>query len=175
MNEQAKFRIRHAGADDFGLIAVLGTVTFYEAYFAQDPPIYIVNYILEAFEPKMVQAELEDLDSSFYLIFSEEKAIGYAKLRKNSSVESVTGVNTIEIQRFYIVERFHGCGAGEALLRHCVAAARNEGFSSVWLGVWEENPRAQRFYHKHGFETIGGTTFPYGDAAGRNLVMQKSL
>ena len=45
----------------------------------------------------------------------------------------------------------------------------------LWLGVWEENPRALRFYEKHGFERVGTLEFPYADTVGVNAVMQLEL
>ena len=68
-----------------------------------------------------------------------------------------------------------GKGLGALLLKHCLEAAKSKGFKTLWLGVWEENRRAQRFYEKHGFKRVGTLTFPYGDTVGTNFVLEKVL
>ena len=66
-------------------------------------------------------------------------------------------------------------GIGEKLLDHCVGFARDLGKEVLWLGVWEENPRAIRFYEKHGFTRVGTLEFPYANSIGINAVMQLEL
>jgi ribosomal protein S18 acetylase RimI-like enzyme len=40
--------------------------------------------------------------------------------------------------------------------------AREAGAAGVWLTAWAFNPRALRFYEKHGFSDIGESTFLLG-------------
>ena len=170
-----KVTIRQANADDAKLIAVLGAVTFYEAYFEQDDPPDLANYILDSFEPNKIRAEIENPNSTFFIIFLEESAVGYAKMREASKADCIKSENSVELQRIYIVERVFGKGIGEILLKHCLETAKQKGFETLWLGVWEENKRAQKFYEKHGFQRVGTLTFPYGDIVGINFVMEKVL
>jgi Acetyltransferases len=168
-----KISIRQATVNDANLISVLGAVTFYEAYFEQDDPSDLANYIAEAFAPEKIRAEIENPDSTFFIVFLENYAVGYAKLRAGEKHESVESENAVELQRIYLVERVFGKGVGEILLRHCVETARRKGFDTLWLGVWQENRRALKFYAKHGFKQVGTLTFPYGKTVGTNLVLQK--
>jgi ribosomal protein S18 acetylase RimI-like enzyme len=45
----------------------------------------------------------------------------------------------------------------------------------VWLGVWEKNARAIRFYTAWGFEKVGEQDFRLGNDLQRDWIMQKSL
>jgi ribosomal protein S18 acetylase RimI-like enzyme len=45
----------------------------------------------------------------------------------------------------------------------------------VWLGVWEKNDRAIRFYEKWGFEKFGETDFLLGDDLQQDWLMRKVL
>jgi ribosomal protein S18 acetylase RimI-like enzyme len=45
----------------------------------------------------------------------------------------------------------------------------------MWLGVWEYNPRAQRFYEKNGFRMVDKHTFVLGSDPQTDLLMQKEL
>jgi diamine N-acetyltransferase len=176
MNDFAgKIKIRRAAAADAQLVSVLGTVTFYEAYFEQDDPHNLAEYIRESFAAEKVRAEIEDENTLFFIIFLDGRAVGYAKMRTDSEHECVNNETAVELQRIYIVERVFGKGVGERLLNHCLETAKSKGFETLWLGVWEENRRAQRFYEKHGFRRVGTLTFPYGEEVGTNFVLEKVL
>ncbi len=167
--------IRSAGAGDAVLLSVLASTTFYEAYFEQDDPHDLANYIVDSFSPSVVSEQLIDPDSTFFIISSDGHAAGFAKLHRGPIDASIETANTIELKRIYIVERYWGRGLGEMLLRHCGEFARQQGYESIWLGVWQQNERGQSFYAKHGFEKRGVLTFPYGESVGINDVMEKRL
>ena len=167
--------ISRASGEDARLIAALATVTFFETYFEQDDPQDMANYLADTFAPENIAAELADPSSYFFIAYRRGRAVGYAKLRGGAPHESVTSPNPIELQRIYLVERVWGIGAGTALLQHCLEFARDLGKDTLWLGVWEENPRALAFYEKHGFKRVGTLEFPYGDTIGINAVMRISL
>jgi diamine N-acetyltransferase len=176
MNDSAgQIEIRRADVSDAGLVSVLGTVTFYEAYFEQDDPYSLTDYIHESFAPDKIRAEIEDKNALFFIIFLNQHAVGYAKLRTDSELDCIKNETAIELQRIYVVERVFGKGIGERLLKHCLEAAKSNGFETLWLGVWEENKRGQRFYEKHGFRRVGTLTFPYGESVGINFVLEKVL
>lgn len=171
----SEITIRPADAGDARLISALATVTFFEAYFEQDEPPDLANYLAESFSADIIAKELADPETFFFLIHRGRPAVGYAKMRVKEPHSSVTSRNAIELQRIYAVERVWGTGVGEKLLGHCVDFARQKRKDVVWLGVWEENPRAIRFYEKHGFTRVGTLEFPYGDSVGVNAVMQLRL
>lgn len=168
--------MRRAGIDDAGLISVLGAVTFYEAYYEQDQPAALANYILESFSPEQVRAEILTPGSAFFIFFLDDKAVAYAKLREDPAGPGVTSKNAVELQRFYAIDRVWGKGKGELLLKYVVDAAREKGFDTLWLGVWVENIRGRRFYEKQGFKDTGGRLeFAYDAGVGINIVMEKQL
>lgn len=61
----------------------------------------------------------------------------------------------VELQRIDVERGFHGKGLAGELLAELLASARNHGAAAVWLGVWENNPRAIRFYQRSGFLEVG--------------------
>ena len=170
-----KIEIRRAAADDARLISVLATTTFYEAYFEQDDPADLADYITAPFEIESIRRQLEDPGSAFYILYTEGFAVGYAKLIYGSRDPSIAAAKTVELKRIYILERVWRKGLGKKLLEHCIAAARQLGGESIWLGVWEENIRGRSFYEKQGFAKVGTLEFPYGDSVGINHVMEKKL
>src|SRR5215204_520337 len=176
MNDLAgQIEIRRACRQDARLVSLLGAVTFYETYYEQDDPHNLASYIHESFGLTKICAEIEVQATEFFIIFLDGHAVGYAKLRTDSVVACVRNETAIELQRIYVVERVFGRGVGERLLKHCFETAKSKGFETLWLGVWEENRRAQKFYKKHGFRQVGTLKFPYGDTVGTNYVLEKVL
>ena len=167
--------IRKADRDDAVLISVLATTTFYEAYCRQDESRNLAGYIAESFAVSTIIDEIEDPTSTFLIASIDGKAVGYARLVDYSTTDGISGQRVIELKRLYILERLWGTGAGEALLTNCVEIAAEREFDTIWLGVWEENQRARRFYDRLGFRQVGTLMFPYGDVVGTNLVLEKQI
>ena len=167
--------IRRAAGSDADVIAMLGFVTFFEAYFEQDDAQDLAGYLAVNFTPEAIRQEIEDPNVAFYICYANGHAAGYAKLLPGPHPDVLTGTNPIELKRIYLVERYWGKGLGVRLLGHCEDEARRLGYNTLWLGVWQENRRGQNFYRKHGFRKVGTITFPYGSTTGINDVLEKLL
>ena len=166
---------RQADISDRNIICALGVTTFYEAYFEQDESSDLANYVLESFNQAQIEAELNNTDSTFFIAELNGKAVGYAKLRENSTVDCLKNENSIELHRIYILERAKGKGVGGRLLNRCFEAAQAKGYETIWLGLWEQNSAALRFYEKLGFVKVGEVQFPYGETVGTNYVLKIEL
>ena len=167
--------IRKADKKDAKLISALGVTTFYEAYFETDEPADIASYIAKTYNPKQIKSELADEASTFFITEIDGKAVGFAKLRENSVPECLEGENTIELHRIYLVERVWRKGIGRMLIEKCLEEARVNGYDSLWLGTWEQNIRAQRFYENLGFTKAGEYQYLYEDLPATNFVYKKDL
>ena len=71
----------------------------------------------------------------------------------------------------YVVPDWHHRGAAASLMQAGIAWAEAGGARVVWLGVNQGNQRAQRFYRKHGFGTVGVRTFRLGANLEDDFVM----
>jgi ribosomal protein S18 acetylase RimI-like enzyme len=69
----------------------------------------------------------------------------------------------------------HGSGAAQQLMAGVLAYAAAAGHDGVWLQVWEQNPRAIRFYAKAGFTDAGDATFRIGEQVDRDRVLVHTL
>jgi ribosomal protein S18 acetylase RimI-like enzyme len=81
----------------------------------------------------------------------------------------------VEIRRFYVDRPFHGRGIAQALMRAVEETARTLGGRTLWLGVWERNPRAIAFYSKCGFVDVGQHDFILGTEEQTDRVMARAL
>ncbi len=166
------FIIRHANVDDAGLLSELGARTFSETFAADNTPENMAAYLAVAFNPEQQAAELAAPHSSFQIAEANGVAIGYSLLRSGNVPEGVTGAKPIELVRLYVSRESLGSGVGAALMQACIDEARQRGFDTLWLGVWEHNTRAQAFYRKWNFHDVGTHVFQLGDDPQTDILMQ---
>ncbi len=89
--------------------------------------------------------------------------------------DCVAGPGAIELWRFYVLREWHGQGIAQALMERVRAEAAARGAATLWLGVWDQNPRAQAFYRKCGFVDVGDHVFLFGTDPQRDRVMETKL
>lgn len=82
---------------------------------------------------------------------------------------------TIMLSKFYVDPGAHGQGLAGQMMQAAFAAAEVRAVSGMWLGVNQENARAQRFYAKQGFEIIGTKRFQVGDRLEHDYVLQRPV
>lgn len=157
-----KLNIRWATAEDAGFIADIGARTFEASFGADNRPEDMQQYLSMNFSIDNVKAKLSDPASIFLLAYEDARAVGYAMLRVSKKPVSVLGPEPIELVRFYIEAEIIGKGYGSALMHACLEESQKNGYRTIWLGVWEKNQRAIRFYRKWGFTKVGTQEFVLG-------------
>lgn len=169
--------IRQATPDDAKPLTDLAYTTFWDA-FAHHPknaPDDLNHYMRQAFNLEQITEELLETSSIFLIAEIDGKAAGYAKLITGSTEAGITAERPIELSRLYSHQEYIGKGVGQTLMDACFERARRDGHDVMWLGVWEHNPRAQRFYEKNGFRVVGSHTFQLGSDPQTDLLMQQEL
>ena len=167
--------IRQATISDVQIISALGITTCYEAYFELDPSNDLAEYCVNFFSLEQITAEFEDANSKFLLAEFNGKAIGYVKLREGKKIECLRDKNAIEVQRIYLLEKMKGKNIGKALMEKCFEIGKEKGYETLWLGVWDKNVAAQKFYEKIGMKIVGTTDFSDGKNEFINLVFAKDI
>lgn len=170
-------KIRFADAADAAALARIAWKSFYDA-FADHPknaPDDLRAYMDEAFAPATIAGELADADVIYFVAELDGEKVGYAKLKKNSREDCTAGENPIELCRLYSLNEFIGKGIGKTLMLHSLDYARANRHDFMWLGVWEYNFRAQKFYEKFGFERCGEHVFQLGTDPQTDWVLQRKL
>lgn len=163
------FHISRATIDELDALRTISIATF-ELAFAKDNSTENMHaYISTAFAPEQLKAELLNPDSEFYFAKNDEQVIGYLKINLSKEEQS------LEIERIYIYEHYHGKGVAQQLMELAFERARQTNFERAWLGVWEHNPKAIRFYTKYGFEPYGKHIFMLGDDEQTDILVEKNL
>jgi len=168
-------RIREAGTGDIPLLVALGRRTFYEAFRDFNTEENMTMFLDEQFRDEVLEREMEEAGAVFFIIYHNTEPIGFSKVRVGHEPPELAGLNALEIERIYVDKGHQDKKAGTAMMRHNIAYAKENGFGTIWLGVWEHNPHAIRFYERNGFLAFGDHIFKLGKDPQRDILMKKDI
>jgi ribosomal protein S18 acetylase RimI-like enzyme len=164
--------VRPGVANDAAALAELAAATFRDAFGADNDPADLALHLARAYGVAQQAAELAHPAITTLVASVDGALTGYAQLRLSRSPACITATRPLELWRFYVERAWHGRGVAQQLMTAAITAARGRGAASLWLGVWERNPRAQAFYKKSGFLDVGTHTFYVGTDAQTDRVME---
>ena len=171
-----KFKIRPATSDDAQRLAHIGVATFIDSYTADIEGEAMMAHCTHQHSQAVYAAYLSDPAAKAWLVESAETSapIGYAvTCAPDLPITLMTG--DIELKRIYVLSRFHGSGAGKALMETVLAHVRVQTAPRLLLGTYQDNHRAVAFYTRIGFETIGTRQFQVGEVLYDDIVMGLNL
>jgi GNAT superfamily N-acetyltransferase len=154
--------IRPGVAADASVLAAFAARTFAETFAATNTPADMQAHLARSYGVPQQSAELADPDMVTLLAEQGSSLLAYAQLRRGPPPACVDAAGAIELQRFYVDRPAHGAGVARLLMAAVHEAAAATGARQLWLGVWEHNPRAIRFYEECGFVDVGSQTFVLG-------------
>lgn len=175
MSHHPMLTIREAELTEASLIADMSRRTFYDTFAASNKAADMDKFMNEQFSFEKLVEEVGASGNLFLLAFAGEEAQGYARLRFNNNPPSLAGNRAMEIARLYVEKTAIGTGIGHCLMEQCIERAKEAGCDQVWLGVWEHNQRAIRFYEKNGFVKFDEHPFVLGDDVQTDWLMKKQL
>ncbi len=170
--------IRQALVADAQDLAILGERLWRDTYEGLIPAPDLEQYLAETFGRSQQATELADQASRTLVLVEGGTLLGYAWLRTNGPEAEETRLpfeRPLEAARFYVDRALHGTGAAQSLMAAVLAHAVSAGHGGVWLQVWEQNPRAIRFYAKAGFTDVGETVFLVGSRSYRDRLLAHRL
>lgn len=133
--------------------------TFVDAFEKDNDPLDFKTYVNLAFAKETMIQQLCNPDSCFYFLLVNDELAGYFKLNENQSQSEKMPDEALELERIYVLTNFQRMGLGSFILKEAIRIAMAKKKNQLWLGVWQENLDAVRFYEKHGF--IKYDTHPY--------------
>ena len=173
-------KIRLATPADAATLSELATATFPLACPPHTSPEAIADFIAKNFQVEHFDNYLADRERVLFLAEDDASAIAYAMLILREPTDpdviaSLTLHPTSELSKLYVRPGHHGAGVSAALVTACVEAATAAGCSAMWLGVNEENARANGFYEKSGFRRVGVKKFKVGERFEDDYVRERAL
>lgn len=149
--------------------------TFFETFSDSNTEENMKSYLENGFSIDKITTELNDENAEFYFAKINKKNIGYLKLNFGQSQTELKDDKALEIERIYVIKEFHGKKVGQILYNKAIEIAKQKNADYVWLGVWEENPRAINFYKKNGFVEFDKHIFKLGDDEQTDIMMKKNI
>jgi diamine N-acetyltransferase len=182
-------QIRKATLEDIPQLVDISKNTFIEAFAHQNNPDDFNAYVNSAFTLQTLENELNTEGVSFYFLEDkdhEKEPIGYFKFTENKSPLDSSKPNididfdflstkSMELDRIYILSSYHGKGAAQLMMDFIFFIAEEKSYDFIWLGVWEHNPKAIKFYQKMGFEKFGTHIFDIGDDPQTDWMMWRKI
>lgn len=161
--------------NDIDQLQKIGRQTFYETFSASNSEEDMQNYLTESFSIDKLKREVGDENAEFYFAKIDTAVIGYLKLNFGASQTELKDDRALEIERIYVLKEFHGKKVGQVLYDKAIEIAKQKNADFVWLGVWEENPRAISFYKKNGFIEFDKHIFKLGKDEQTDIMMKLKL
>ena len=137
---------------DLDILLKISRETFIAAFEKENDPKDFQNYINKAFKKETIAAELLNPNSTFYLVYLNKALVGYFKLNEKDAQNEQFKAESMELERIYVLDAFQGQQIGKQILLKIITIAKSKKLNFLWLGVWQENTNAVRFYERHNFK-----------------------
>ncbi|KUJ24305.1 acyl-CoA N-acyltransferase [Mollisia scopiformis] len=170
---------RLARPEDAPAIAHLGSTVFRTTFGYSMPPSDLETYLQTSYSASSITCDLLNPTITVLVAtspISPYPIVGFSQLNRSSSEPCIAdSPKPVELQRLYVDTSFHGGGVGKGLVGEVERIAKEEGYRTLWLGVWEENFKAQGFYGRLGFERCGIHSFKMGECVQWDLILKKAI
>lgn len=167
--------ILRATPSDLQELLTLGRQTFFESFAWGNSEENMHHYLDTEFTVEKLKREISDPGSEFYLARSQNKFIGYLKINTGQAQTELKESHGLEVERIYVLKEFQGRQTGQILFDKALARAKEKNREYIWLGVWEKNAKAIRFYEKNGLIPFGTHGFKVGKDEQNDILMKRVL
>ncbi len=168
-------KITRITTNEIDQLQKIGRQTFYETFSTGNTQENMQKYLDERFSIEKLTAELNDKNAIFYFAQLENKIVGYLKINFGDSQTELKDDKSLEIERIYVLKEFQGKKIGQIFYDKAIEIAKQKDADYIWLGVWEENPRAIKFYKKNGFVEFDKHIFKLGNDEQTDIMMKLKL
>ena len=173
--KNVQFNIRPVLLCDLEKLTEIGELTFREAFEALNDPEDFEHYVKNNLSLEIIREEWNDPKNAFFLLEHEREVAGYLKLQSGKQPSCVPGSSVIGLERIYLKNDKQNLGLGQKLFQFAVERARAQNFQVMWLGVWEHNEGAIRFYQRFGMKKCGSHIFQLGNDPQTDWIMWMDL
>jgi diamine N-acetyltransferase len=169
------YEIRKISVKDIDALKEIGKQTFAETFSSVNSEENMTGYLTSEFSTEKLITQLTDEGSEFYFAELKRRPVGYLKINSGQSQTEIKDKEALEIERVYVLKEFHGKKVGQKLYAKALTIARQKSMDYVWLGVWEKNYRAIRFYEKNGFIAFDNHIFRLGASEQTDIMMKLKI
>lgn len=156
-------------------LQTISKATFIETFGQDNTEEDLAEYLEKAYNQKQLIDEIKRTNSGFYFIYADQKIAGYLKLNINDAQMEEIVDNALEVERIYVLQQYQGLKLGKQLMEFAMQRAKVLNKAGIWLGVWEKNEKALRFYQHYGFQKISEHVFQLGQDKQTDFILYKEL
>lgn len=167
--------IKLAGIQDLEPLRDVSIQTFTQAFAAVNSEEDMALYLRQKFSVPVFEKELRDPDVLYFMVCVDQQPAGYLKLNTGAAQTEFRQADSLEVERIYVLSEQQGRNIGQLLFDKALHTARERGMKWVWLGVWENNHGAIRFYERNGFQVFDKHAFILGNDKQTDLLMKLML
>ena len=167
--------IRLVRPSDVEALRNLALKTIYEAFEHRNNPEDFEAYTSVAFSRQQLLSEINHPNSVFYFAIVDNEPVGYIKLNFRDAQAEFKEDDSVEVGRLYVLASQQGKRIGAQLLDFAFDKALEEKMQYVWVGSWEHNPDATRFYERNGFVAFGSHKFFVGNDEQTDILLKKVM
>jgi len=160
---------------DVDILLALSRKTFYDAFEHLNNPDDFEAYTSKAFTREQLLSEINNPDSEFYFAMLGDKHVGYIKLNYRDAQAEFQDSDAVEVSRIYVLADQQGKKIGNQLLDFAINKAIGDKMQYIWLGVWEHNHAAMRFYERNGFKAFSNHYFMVGNDRQTDVLVKREL
>jgi len=154
--------IRRAGPADAETLSRIASRTFTETFGHLYPDEDLQAFLRDSYAVAKQAVILGHPDYAVWLLEHDGEAIGHAAAGPCGLPHPEVAAGDGELKRLYVLKDWQNGGWGGRLFATALDWLQRDGPRTLWIGVWSQNPGAQRFYARHGFEHVGDYEFPVG-------------
>lgn len=156
-------------------LQALSRQTFFETFSKDNTEENMCNFLDKEFAEEKLLLEISNPESEFYFARLNNSFIGYLKINFGKAQTELKESAGLEIERIYVRKEFLGKQIGQMLFDKALEIAKTKMKNYLWLGVWEKNTRAIRFYEKNGLVQFGKHPFKVGEDVQTDIMMRREL
>lgn len=155
--------IREATIQDIPAVRAVAISSYSDTFSPHNSQENMEKYLDGFYSLTALENEFYEPSTCIFMACEADQLVGFARLRECDEAESLLGENTVELHRIYVLTSAQGKSVGKLLMEASLTYAQEKEYEWIWLGVWERNFKAHRFYEAWGFERFSEHTFWMGD------------
>ena len=172
MNEMELYQVQKS---DLLALQEISRQTFFDTFAIANKEEDMNQYLEVNFSLDQLVEELNNPSTSFFFAKSNNEILAYIKLNEAEAQTEKREFSSMEIERIYVRKEFQNRGVGQFLLDKSIQITKDKKLNVIWLGVWEQNVSAIRFYERNHFHFFGKHSFMLGSDEQTDLLMELHL
>lgn len=173
MSSQTEFK--QVNVNDIDVLLSISRDTFFTAFYHLNNADDMEAYAAQSFTYEKLIQEINTPGSTFFFAILNGEITGFIKLNTGTAQNEFKDQHSLEVERIYVLAQHQRKQIGRQMLAYAFDIAAKGQYEFIWLGVWENNNQAIRFYEQLGFTHCGSHKFMLGNDQQTDLLMRKDL